>query len=89
MQWFCKVSISVGLVYRLHSDINLGITVTHEYAMITADYYPSTLANSTLIILFSEMLKFSKIIFFQIKKCMKDNSEYLGIFHLLKRVFQN
>jgi hypothetical protein len=29
---------------------------------------PSTLANSTLIILFWEMLKFSKTIFFQIKK---------------------
>ncbi len=28
----------------------------------------STLANSSLIILFSEMFKFSKIIFFQIKK---------------------
>ncbi len=33
--------------------------------------YPSTLANSTLIIFFSEMLKFSKIIFFRIKKYCK------------------
>jgi hypothetical protein len=30
--------------------------------------YPSTLANSTLIILFSKMLKFSKSYFFLIKK---------------------
>jgi hypothetical protein len=47
-------------------------------------YYPSTLANSTLIILFSEMLKFSKLISSNSKNIVKDNSEYLGIFHLLK-----
>jgi hypothetical protein len=41
-------------------------------------YYPSTLANSTLIILFS------KIIFSKSKNVVKDNSEYLGILHLLK-----
>jgi hypothetical protein len=52
--------------------------------------YPSTLANLTLIILFSEMVKISKNIFFQIlKNIVKDNSEYLGIFHLLKWKFQN
>jgi hypothetical protein len=47
--------------------------------------YPSTLANSTLIILLSEMLKFSKIISSKSKNIVKDSSEYLGIFHL----FQN
>jgi len=45
------------------------------------------LANSTLIILFSEMLKFSKIISSKSKNIVKDNSEYLGIFHLLKGFF--
>jgi hypothetical protein len=48
----------------------------------------STLANSTLIILFSESLKFSKNNFFRIKKIIvKKNSEYLAIFHLLKWKF--
>ncbi len=40
--------------------------------------YPNTLANSTLIILFSKMLKFSKINFSYSKISLKDNSEYLG-----------
>jgi hypothetical protein len=35
------------------------------------------------------MLKFSKIIFSKSKNIVKDNSEYLGIFHLLKWVFFN
>jgi hypothetical protein len=46
--------------------------------------YPSTLANSKLIISFSKMLKFSKIISSKSKNIVKDNSEYLGIFHFLK-----
>jgi hypothetical protein len=46
--------------------------------------YLSTLAISTLLILFSEMLKFSKIISSKSKNIVKDTSEYLGIFHLLK-----
>ncbi len=41
--------------------------------------YLSTLASSTLIILFSEKLKV-----FQIKNIVKENSGYLEIFHLLK-----
>jgi hypothetical protein len=51
----------------------------------TSSRYLSTMANSTLIILFSEMLKFSKIIFFQIKKknIVKENSGYLTILLLL------
>jgi hypothetical protein len=43
--------------------------------------YPSTLANSKLIRLFST---FSKIISSKSKNILKDNSEYLGIFHFLK-----
>ncbi len=49
----------------------------------------NTLANSTLITLFSEMLKFSKKKIPNQKNIVKDNSEYLGIFHLLKWIFQN
>jgi hypothetical protein len=46
--------------------------------------------NSTLIILFSEMLKFSKIIFpNQYIYIVKENSGYLRIFHFLKQMFQN
>jgi hypothetical protein len=44
----------------------------------------STLANLTIIILFSEMLKFSKIISSKSKNIVKDNSECLWIFYLLK-----
>ncbi len=40
--------------------------------------------NSTLIILFSEMLKFSNFISFKSKNIVKDNCEYLGVFYLLK-----
>jgi hypothetical protein len=43
-------------------------------------HYLSTLANSTLIILFSEMLKFSKLIFSKSKNVLKGNREYLKIF---------
>jgi hypothetical protein len=51
---------------------------------LVCDIYPTTLATSTLIILFSGMLKFSKIISLKSKNIVKDNSENLGIFHLLK-----
>jgi hypothetical protein len=42
--------------------------------------YPSTLAHSTLIILFSETLKISKIISSKSENIVKDDNEYLGIF---------
>jgi hypothetical protein len=45
---------------------------------------PSTLANLTLIILFSEMLKLSKIAPSKLKNIVKKNSEYLKIFHVFK-----
>jgi hypothetical protein len=41
-----------------------------SYPPLEYYYYPSTLANSPLIILFSKMLKFSKNDFFQIKKIL-------------------
>jgi hypothetical protein len=50
----------------------------------TKTYPSSTLASSTLIILFSEMLKILKIISSKSKNIVKDNSEHLGIFYLLK-----
>ncbi len=53
----------------------------HQTLTIT---YIGPLANLTLIILFSDMLKFSKIIFFKSKNIVKDNNEYLGLSHLLK-----
>jgi hypothetical protein len=52
-------------------------------------YCLSTLANLTLIILFLKMLKFSKNISSKSKNIVKENSEYLGIFHFLKLFFQN
>ncbi len=45
----------------------------------------STLANLTLIILlFSKMLKFSKIISSKSKNIVKGNSEYSGIFYFFE-----
>ncbi len=46
--------------------------------------YLSTLASSTLIILFSEMLKLSKNISFKSENIVKENNEYLEILDLLK-----
>jgi hypothetical protein len=54
---------------------------------LACDTYPTPLANLTLIILFSGMLKFSKIISSKSKNIVKDNSENLRIFHLLKLIF--
>ncbi len=48
------------------------------------------MVNSTQITLFSKMLKFSKNNYFfqkKFKNIVKENSEYLGIFHLLKWKF--
>jgi len=47
-------------------------------------HYLSTLVNLTLIILFSETLKFFKNYFFQIKKYCEEKSGYLRIFHSLQ-----
>ncbi len=49
--------------------------------------YLSTSSNSTLIILFSKMLKMLKIISSKSKNIMKESCEHLGIFHLLKLNF--
>jgi hypothetical protein len=50
--------------------------------------YLSTLASLTLIILFSEMLKISKIISSKSKNILKENSEYLRIFHIFNECFK-
>jgi hypothetical protein len=49
---------------------------------IMVKHYPSAFANSTLIILFSKMLKFSNKNknSFNSKIMGKENSEYLGVF---------
>jgi len=46
--------------------------------------WPSTLANSTLLILFSEMLKISKVMSSRSQNMVKGNIESSGICHLLK-----
>jgi hypothetical protein len=49
---------------------------------IMVKHYPSAFANSTLIILFSKMLKFKikKKRLFNSKIIGKENSEYVGVF---------
>jgi len=85
---------------KLQNDLKVGLSSTHYiYIYIKSEThfvkfkrlknedkkrYPSTLANSTLFILFLKMLKFSKIISSKSKNILKNNSEFLGIFHLLK-----
>jgi hypothetical protein len=47
--------------------------------------HPSTLGQfDTNYILVSKMLKFSNFVSSKSKDIVKENSEYLGIFHLLK-----
>jgi hypothetical protein len=58
--------------------------IVNNQGTLTGQDDLSTLASSTLIILFSEMLKFSKIISSKSKNIVKENSKYLGIYHLLK-----
>jgi hypothetical protein len=53
------------------------------YVNIYIYIYLSTLASLTLIILFS------KIISSKSENIVKENSEHLGIFHLLNWMFQN
>jgi hypothetical protein len=52
--------------------------------LLHRNHYLNTLDSSTLVILFSKMLKFSKIISSKSKSIVKKNNEYLKIFHLLK-----
>jgi hypothetical protein len=58
-----------------HPTLETGWTLRMEINLV------STLANSTLIILFSEMLKFSKNVSSKSKNIVKENSECLRIFH--------
>jgi hypothetical protein len=83
LRWVSITSKELGNVSRYYVG---GLVMTSIYPS------SSTLANLTLIILFSELLKsfLKNISSFQIKKyILKDISEYLGIFHLLKCIFQN
>jgi len=56
--------------------MSIFITSNHKKKILNIEHYPSTLANLTLIILFSEMLKFSEIISSKSKTTVKKNSEY-------------
>jgi hypothetical protein len=59
-----------------------------SYHFLEIINYPSTLANSTLIILFSELLKFSKLIISsKSKNIVRHISEYLGIFLFVEMNF--
>ncbi len=49
------------------------------FQLAISSSYPSTLANSTLITLFSEMLKFSKIICSKSKDIVKEINENFKI----------
>jgi hypothetical protein len=75
--WYFKLTIDIYFLFFFwFLGRGLGARCTHPI-------YLSTLANLTLITLFSEILKFSKIISSKSKNLVKENSEYLGIFHLL------
>jgi hypothetical protein len=65
------------------------ITLATSQNWLQKHWYLSTLANSTILILFSEMLKFSRKLFLPNQKnIVKENSGYWRIFHLVKWMFQ-
>jgi hypothetical protein len=82
--------LDLAVEYDAHTGHTTAIQIICYSITIVKCLYPSTLANLTLIILFSELLKFfQKFISSKSKKIVNDISEYLGIFHLLKWKFQN
>ncbi len=75
---------SISAIKKFGNSKNPGVVLCFQ----DTRKYPGIMANWTLIILFLEMLKFSKIIssksnFFFVK----NNSEYLETFYLLKWFF--
>jgi hypothetical protein len=78
-QLFGKKGLVTTNLGFMGSKVPLHFTSHHSLHISTL---VSTLANSTLIILFSEMLR--NYFFPNQKNIVKDNSEYLGIFHFLK-----
>jgi hypothetical protein len=72
----------LGLIWPLQGLIQNGENI--NVGACLPSKYLSTLANFTLIIFFSKMLNLSIIIFFKSKNIVKENNEYLRIFHLLK-----
>jgi len=96
-----KLRLSISVCTRSVSNLNRVFDPNHYLSPLSFFFllrvlnqsifppnYPSTLANSTLLILFTKMLKFSNTISFKSKNIVKENSEYLGIFCLLKWIFQ-
>jgi hypothetical protein len=73
------IYIYIYLIFALVLKLNLKNQTTVD---VYVKHYPSALSNWTLIILSSEMFKFSIFYFFSI--IAKENSEYLGMFYLLK-----
>jgi hypothetical protein len=65
---FCSFNDLCKKRFEPNFDLHWNFRMTNDY--------PSTLANSTLIILFPELLKFSKIISSKSKNILKDISEY-------------
>jgi len=57
------------------------VIVNDQGTLTSQDDLSSTLASSTVIILFSEIFKFSKIISSKSKIYCEKNSEYLRVFH--------
>ncbi len=72
---------SISAIKKFGNSKNPGVVLCFQ----DTRKYPRIMANSTLIILFLEMLNFSKIISSKSKKyIVKSNSEYLETFDLLK-----
>jgi hypothetical protein len=79
------IDIHIDILFTIHGFAL--ISMVGKYISFTLTY-PSMLANLTLVILFSEMLKFWKNISSKSKNIVKDNIEYFKIFHLLEWIFQ-
>jgi len=72
---------SISAIKKFGNSKNPGVVLCFQ----DTRKYPRIMANWTLIILFLEMLKFSKIISSKSKFFfVKNNSEYLETFYLLK-----
>jgi len=71
---------SITSWYNLQHNVVNFITNCNQVYLVVHVFcdYLNTLANLTLIILFSKMLKFWKIISSKSKNIVKNNSEYLG-----------
>jgi hypothetical protein len=66
------------------------IELIREYSLSSSKYeYPKNLGQFDTNYVIFRNAEIFQIISFKSKNIVKDNSEYLGIFHLLKWIFQN